>query len=248
MEKKHNDNPFGSFSEADMARLIIDMMHRTVVHHTLWFNEIVHQMGMEKALGVMKTALRQGTGIQIKRLAGFFDVELEDGIPKPLLEIPREKKLQLMEELAKNWLANDGVWFQAVEKSHGMNDAKRCNDTCWTRFSPFEAWSIKELLGLPEKAGLDGLKKGLQLRMYAHVNSQEIIDESPESIIFRMSDCRVQSARKRKGLPDYPCKSVGLVEYSYFAETIDSGISTECIGCPPDDHPVEWYCAWRFTI
>ncbi len=63
-----------------------------------------------------------------------------------------------------------------------------------------------------------------------------------------MNECRVQSARKRKGLDDYPCKSAGLVEYAYFARSIDDRIQTECIGCPPDPHPEDWYCAWRFTL
>ena len=61
-------------------------------------------------------------------------------------------------------------------------------------------------------------------------------------------ECRVQAARKRKGLPDYPCKSAGMVEYPAFARTIDSRIRTECVGCPPDDHPAEWFCAWKFTL
>jgi hypothetical protein len=63
-----------------------------------------------------------------------------------------------------------------------------------------------------------------------------------------MNDCRVQSARKRKGLDDYPCKSAGIIEYSTFAAAIDTRIKTECIGCPPDKHPDEWYCAWKFSI
>jgi hypothetical protein len=49
-------------------------------------------------------------------------------------------------------------------------------------------------------------------------------------------------------IPDYPCKSAGLVEYRAFAETIDSRIRTGCIACPPDAHPEEWFCAWRFTL
>ncbi|HMA84637.1 MAG TPA: DUF6125 family protein, partial [Desulfosalsimonadaceae bacterium] len=70
----------------------------------------------------------------------------------------------------------------------------------------------------------------------------------PDSFVFQMNDCRVQAARKRKGLEDYPCKTAGLVEYTYFARSIDDRIKTECIGCPPDPHPEEWYCAWRFYI
>jgi len=129
-----------------------------------------------------------------------------------------------------------------------MNDAKRCNDSCWAHFSPFEAWSIKKYLDLPQNPGLEGLKKALGFRLYARINTQSFIDEGPDSFVFQMNQCRVQYARKRKGLDDYPCKSGGMVEYTYFARSIDPRIKTECIGCPPDDHPDEWYCAWRFKI
>ena len=62
-----------------------------------------------------------------------------------------------------------------------------------------------------------------------------------------MNNCRVKAARKHKRLVDYPCKSGGLAEYRGFAQTIDPRIRTSCIACPPDEHPAEWFCAWRFT-
>lgn len=232
----------------DTARFILDMLHRIIVHHTLWFREVEHQMGFEKALGIMEDARRDSYDVQVKRLARVLGFEMKDRIPAPLLELPQEKLLELVKALGVNWIAGDGVWFQAVERTYGMNDAKRCNDSCWTRFSPFEAWSIKQFLELPERPGLEGLKLALKFRMYATVNVQSIIDEGPGSVVFQMNDCRVQSARKRRGLDDYPCKSVGLVEYGRFAEGIDSRIRTKCVGCPPDPHPPEWFCAWRFTI
>jgi len=104
------------------------------------------------------------------------------------------------------------------------------------------------MLGLPEQAGLDGLKQALNFRLYAYINKQSFIEETENSFVFQMNECRVQVARKRKGLDDYPCKSGGLVEYTNFAEAIDSRIKTECIACPPDKHPEEYYCAWRFSI
>lgn len=235
-------------SQEELARFVLDMFHRTMVHYTLWFREVEHQMGMKKALDVMKDAERRSYEIQMNRLSKVLGFEMQDGIPKALLEKPRNELLELTKNLGINWIANDGIWFQAVEEKHGMNDAKRCNDSCWTRFSPFEAWSIKQFLGLPEKAGIEGLKKALRFRLYAQVNVQSIIDESSTTILFQMNDCRVQSARKRRGLADYPCKSAGLVEYAYFAEAIDARIRTECVGCPPDEHPEEWFCAWRFTL
>ncbi len=235
-------------SQKDMALFIIDMFHRIMVHHTLWFCEVEHQLGMKKALDVMGVASKRSYDIQMKRLSSTLGFEMKDGVPKALLDLPRESLLTLANDIGKNWIANDGVWFQAVEFAYGMNDAKRCNDSCWGRFSPFEAWAIKQSLDLPENPGLEGLKKALGFRIYSRVNVQSIIDEGPGSFIFQMNKCRVQLARKRKGLTDYPCKSGGMVEYTYFAEAIDSRIHTECIGCPPDKHPDEWYCAWRFTI
>ncbi len=32
------------------------------------------------------------------------------------------------------------------------------------------------------------------------------------------------------------------------ATGIDSRIRTECIGCPTDPHPEDWFCARRFTM
>ena len=104
------------------------------------------------------------------------------------------------------------------------------------------------MLGMPEQAGLEGLKKALQFRLYAFINKQSFGEETPNSFVFRMNECRVQMARKRKGLEDYPCKSGGMVEYTTFARAIDSRIKTECISCPPDPHPEEYFCAWRFYI
>jgi len=235
-------------SKAEKVQAIIDFLHRSMMHHAFWYAEVQHQYGKEKALQLMTEVMSMSYDIQMKRMSKIMDFEMHDGLPAPLLELPDHTLDKLKEGIAINWLANDGVWFQAVEKAYDMFDAKRCNDSCWGQFSPFEAWSIKRLLQLPENSGLDGLKEALQHRLYASINTQEIVDETPHSFVFRMTDCRVQSARKRKGMNDYPCKSAGLVEYRTFAETIDKRIKTTCIACPPDKHPDEWYCAWKFSI
>jgi hypothetical protein len=238
----------GNLSKQEKSKIILDFFHRTMMHHAIWFAEVQHQMGREKAYKALDAAWQKSFAIQMRRLGKVLGYEMEDGIPQPLLDLPDEKLDDLLEGSAINWLANDGVWFQAVEFEYGMNDAKRCNDSSWAHFSPFEAWSIKRILGLSEQPGLEGLKKAFQFRLYAFVNKQSIVEETENSFVFRMNECRVQVARKRKGLNDYPCKSGGLVEYTTFAEAIDSRIKTECIACPPDKHPEEYYCAWKFSI
>ncbi len=231
------------------AELVLDMMHRVMVHYTLWFREIEHQMGFEKAMKAMDYTWKKVRKNAVVRLSKELGQEASaEGIPQAFLDMPAEKQLSLMDSIAKVWLAQDGIWFQAVEFSDGMNDAKRCNDSAWGRFSPFEAHSIKEFLQLPEFPGLAGLEQALNFRMYGRLNVQSSHYDEDGALIFEMNECRVQSARARKGLDDYPCKSAGLVEYSRFAAGIDSRIKTECIGCPPDAHPAEWHCAWKFYI
>lgn len=237
-----------NLSKEERARLIVDFFQRTMIHHTLWYSEVKHQVGEEKALKMLEKATGKAYEIQMSHLAKLLGFTMEGGVPSPLLEMDEEKQKELLDRTAKNWLVGDGVWFQTVEFSEGMNDAKRCNDSCWAQFSPVEAASIKNLLSLGDKPGLVGLKKALGLRLYAVINEQSVVEESESSIVFQMNNCRVQSARKRKGLADYPCKSAGLVEYTYFARSIDKRIVTECIGCPPDDHPDDWFCAWRFIL
>jgi hypothetical protein len=224
------------------------MFHRIIIHYALWFTEVKHQMGMEKALETLKSASVKSYAIQMNRLANCLGFQMNDDVPEPMLKMSKESLLDLMNAVAVNWIANDGIWFQAVEFASGMNDAKRCNDTCWAHFSPFEAMSIKNFLNFPATPGLEGLKKALKFRLYARVNTQSFVNEGHDSFILQMNECRVQAARKRKGLDDYPCKSGGTVEYTYFARAIDPRITTECVACPPDDHPEAWYCAWRFKL
>ena len=251
MESKMTDQPANKASDLnheETARFIVDMFQRTIIHHGLWFAEVKHQLGMEQALPLLTAAAGRSCAIQLRHMAELFGFTMVDGVPSFLLEMESEKLRTLKDRMAKNWLAGDGIWFQTIEKAGGMNEAKRCNDSCWGQFSPVEAHHIRQFLGLPENSGLNGLKRALGFRMYESINVQSIVEETATNFVFQMNHCRVQEARKRKGLEDYPCKSGGLVEYAYFARAIDTRIRTECLGCPPDKHPEEWFCAWKFTL
>ena len=160
----------------------------------------------------------------------------------------KEELIDLLENAAKNWLAHDGLWFLAAEDAFDMETAIELDRRAWERFTVIEARRIMRFLGIEPGGGIPALKKALQYRLYARLNEQEIIDVDERTFVFRMNDCRVQSARKRKGLPDFPCKPVGLVEYGNFASAIDPRLQTECIACPPDPHPEDYWCAWKFTL
>ena len=165
-----------------------------------------------------------------------------------LRDMNKDELIACIIDDAKNWLAHDGLWFQAMERRYGMEAAIAADAEAWEKFTVLEARRIMKRLGIAPGGGIAALVRCLEQRMYARLNVQECVEQSDKRVVFRMNNCRVQSARKRKGLADFPCKSVGLVEYSGFARTIDERIVTRCICCPPDDHPQQYYCAWEFVI
>ena len=146
-----------------------------------------------------------------------------------LLSFSKEELIRLIEDYSKNWLAMDGVWFQSVERTRGMDEAMHHDAEAWRRFTVIEAKRIKAFLGLPERAGLEGLARALQLRFYANLNEADIIiDEEKKTLVYR--------------------KPVGEIEYAGFARTIDERISCQCLSCFPDVTDPGCCCAWRFRL
>lgn len=159
----------------------------------------------------------------------------------------KDELIELIEIYSKNWLAMDGVWFQSVEKKFGMDEAIFHDEEAWRRFTVIEAKRIKEFLKLPDNSGVEGLVKALRVRFYANINEDQI-EIDGNCLIYSAIDCRVQTARKRKGMPFHPCKSVGLIEYSGFAKTIDSRFECECISCYPEITDESCCCKWKFIL
>ncbi|NIW46300.1 MAG: hypothetical protein GWN14_06130 [candidate division Zixibacteria bacterium] len=165
-----------------------------------------------------------------------------------LISLDKNTLVDLLEDAAKNWLAHDGLWFQAIEKEFGMDAALEMDRQAWKVFTQVEAKRIMRRLGIEPGGGIEALEQALRYRLYAWINEQEIYRVDERTLRFEMKECRVQSARERKGLPDFPCKSVGIVEYAYFAYTIDPRLKTEVIFCPPDLRPEGCYCTWQFSL
>ena len=164
-----------------------------------------------------------------------------------LASLSREQLCELLSAYAKNLLAMDGVWFQSVESELGMDAAMHHDANAWERFTAIEARRIKSFLNLPEHPGLEGLAKALSLRFYAALG-RDAIEIRGNTLTYRVLDCRVQSARSRKGMPLHPCRPVGLIEYGGFAREIDSRITCKCLSCYPEINDPDCSCAWEFTL
>lgn len=162
-------------------------------------------------------------------------------------DLSREQLIELCGLYAKNWLATDGLWFQGVERHFGFDKALDIDEEMWEQLTVIEARRVRQFLELPEAPGLAGLARALNFRLYAPLNRCEMLWEAG-ALTYRVLTCRVQEARRRKGMAYHTCKRVGLVEYTLFARTIDARIETECLSCHPDVTDPGCNCAWRFTI
>ena len=161
--------------------------------------------------------------------------------------LSHQELLKLIEVYAKNWLAHDGCWFLAAEEKYGIDAAMELDAISWERFAVSEARRIMKEFDIPSNGRLKALDKAFQYRLYMAINKQQIEWLDDNMMIFKMVECRVQKARRQKNLPDFPCKQVGIVEFSQFAKTIDPRIKTKCIACPPDEI-ADFFCAWEFTL
>jgi hypothetical protein len=162
--------------------------------------------------------------------------------------LSREELLELLEIQCKNLVAMDGVWFQSIERKFGMDEAMEHDKIANRNFERSEGRRLKQWLGLPEHPGLEGLQQALNYK-YNHLsNTYESYFDGRGGLVFRVLDCRVQSARARKNMGFHPCKFAGIHEYESFAAQIDDRIRCACISCYPEQTDPTCACSWRFTI
>lgn len=165
-----------------------------------------------------------------------------------LKELNKEELFSLLQIYAKNWLAHDGCWFLSIEEKYGMKEAIDIDRESWRKFTIVEAKRLIDFLDLGINSGIEGLARSLKFRLYSTINEDEIKIVDEYTLLYYVKTCRVQSARRKKGMDDFPCDSVGIVEYSLYAKTIDSRFKTECISCPPNISENNYYCIWKFSL
>jgi hypothetical protein len=123
---------------------------------------------------------------------------------KKLNDCSKEEMALLLQDAAKNWLAHDGLWFQAVETECGMDKAIKLDAEAWAKFTVIEAKRIMERHNIKPGGGIPALIQALNFRLYAYINEQDVVEISEHRCVFRMNKCRVRMPGKGRTCLIFP--------------------------------------------
>lgn len=166
---------------------------------------------------------------------------------KMLNAMPKEKLLDLFFLHIRNLWRVDGLYFLGIEEKFSTDAATQIDANCWKVMGKLEARELKNVFGFKEidVASLLDLLKNTSWAL-DQVNKE--VEVAKDRGVFRVTKCRTQETRIKKGLGVFPCKKVRFGYLKSFAEELNPKIELVCKICPPDKRPEGIWCEWEFRL
>ena len=148
--------------------------------------------------------------------------------------------------LLHSYRVMDAFWFLYIEEDHDLAEACRLNERVWKKVPQLAARDLKKRFGITG-TGLDSFLRVLRLYPWSILTGYTI-EEKPGEVLLSAPQCPPQDGRKKHGLGEYPCKAMHMNEFTSIAHEVNPAIRVECLFAPPDEHPDDCYCRWRFSL
>ncbi len=168
----------------------------------------------------------------------------EDDI-KLIQSLPKEKIPEFIFMHLRDLWAVDGLYFLGIEERWGTEAATEIDKNVWAVMGKIEARRIKKFLN--NGNDIPSMMEALRLSSWALDIEDKEYEIGENEAIVRNKNCRVQNTRIKKGLGEFPCKQVRWEFLKAFAKEFNENIKVECIVCPPDAHPKDLWCEWKFV-
>jgi hypothetical protein len=153
---------------------------------------------------------------------------------------------QYLAFLLYHYRVADAFWFIRVAEHFGQSAAESLNEEVWEQAGRLGARAIVERLGVRQR-GLEGFVAAQRLYPWCALLGYQFV-VGPDEVTLRVPSCAVQRARLDRGLGEYRCKEMHRREFAAFAAQIDPRLQVECRFAPPDPHPEDCFCEWRFWL
>ena len=84
-------------SQPELVQWLLEGFRRTLIHYGCWFREVEYQLGIQKATEIEGESGDLAWSIILKRMAGLFGFEIENGVPASLNRMSKEKLIEAIE-------------------------------------------------------------------------------------------------------------------------------------------------------